>query len=80
MYEVSKLDREKKLRILRILEVSGHSLGIHGYSWGFLGIPRDSKGFLRILVNFLESKSWGFLGFCGILPESLGIPEDSLGF
>ena len=78
--QVSKIVREKIMMTLSILEDSRDSLGIHGDSWGFLGIPRDSKGFLRILDNFVESKSWGFSGFCGILPESLGILEDSLGF
>ena len=42
LYEVSKIDRGKILRILRILEDSGDSLGIHGDSWGFQGIPKDS--------------------------------------
>ena len=32
LYEVSKIDRGKILRILRILEDSGDSLGIHGDS------------------------------------------------
>ena len=41
-YEVSKIDRGKILRILRILENSGDSLGIPGDSWGFQGIPKDS--------------------------------------
>ena len=80
LYEVSKIGREKILMTLRILEDSGDSLGIPGDSWGFLGIPRDSWGFLRIFDNFVESKSWGFSGFCGILPDSLGILKVSLGF
>ena len=42
LYEVSKIDQGKILRILRILEDSGDSLGIHGDSWGFQGIPKDS--------------------------------------
>ena len=32
LYEVSKIDRGKILRIFRILEDSGDSLGIHGDS------------------------------------------------
>ena len=47
LYEDSKIySKIKILRILRILEDSGDSLGIPEDFWG---IPRDSKGFLRIL-------------------------------
>ena len=42
LYKVSKIDREKVLRILRVLEDSGDSLGIPEDSWGFVGIPNDS--------------------------------------
>ena len=42
LYEVSKIYRGNILRILKILEDSGDSLGIPGDSWGFLGIPKDS--------------------------------------
>ena len=42
LYEVSKIDRGKILRFLRILEDSGDSLGIPGDSWGFQGILEDS--------------------------------------
>ena len=31
-------------------------------------------------MDSVESRSWGFSGFCGILPESLGFLGDSLGF
>ena len=43
-YEVSKIDPGRILRILRILENSGDSLGIHGDSG-------DSKEFQRILED-----------------------------
>ena len=64
LYEVSKIDRGKILRILRILEDSGDSLGIPGDSWGFQGIPKDSWGFLITLWSRNHGDSRDSAGFC----------------
>ncbi len=45
----------------------------------FLRISWDSEGFWGILENSAELRAWGFLGFCEILLESLGILGDSPG-
>ena len=46
---------------------------------GFLGTLEDSKGSTRTLEDSVE-KIMGFLEFCGILLQSLGILRDSPGF
>ena len=64
LYEVSKIDRGKMLRILRILEDSGDSQGIPADSWGFLRIPKDSWGFLMTLWSRDHGDSRDSVGFC----------------